>query len=204
MWTLKRAADDGDRAALSQKATGGLGITVDGTNAIVQLTPGDTSWLPAAAYVWDVQAQETATGRLTTVAIGRLTLAADITQGAEPVVPIYTTQPPAMIPAGGVQEMIDDAIDAHDSDLGAHGGGAAGGVIGRPLPTGYAGGTTADIHSVATVDLPAGTIVLMPNMPAGRRMWQVIASTAAEDIAGGLIRPTDYNALTNAKALEVF
>ena len=109
-----------------------------------------------------------------------------------------------MIPAGGVQEMIDDAIAAHDEDTEAHGGVSAGGVVGRPSPTGYTGGTSADIHSVATVALAAGTIVLTPNMPAGRRQWQVIASTAAEDIPGGLIRPTDYNALSNAKALEVF
>lgn len=204
LFTLKRASDDGDRAALAQKATGGLGITVNASTATVELTPPDTTWLPATTYVWDIQAQETATGRLTTVAIGRLTLAADITQGAEPVVPIHTTQPPAMIPAGGVQEMIDDAIAAHDADAEAHGGVSAGGVVGRPLPTGYTGGGATDIHSVATAALAAGTIVLTPNMPPGRRQWQVIASTAAEDIPGGLIIPTDHNPLTNAKALEVF
>jgi hypothetical protein len=78
------------------------------------------------------------------------------------------------------------------------------GTTGRPLLTGYTGGTATDIHSVATVDLAVGTVILAPNMPAGERQWQVIADPVVEDIASGIIRPTDYHATTNAKGLQLF
>jgi hypothetical protein len=82
--------------------------------------------------------------------------------------------------------------------------GAVGGVVGRPLPTGYTGGTSTDIHSVTTADLAVGTVILMPNMPPGERQWQVIASPGAEDTSAGLVRPTDYHATTNNKGLQLF
>jgi hypothetical protein len=82
--------------------------------------------------------------------------------------------------------------------------GASGGVVGRPLLTGYTGGTATDIHSVATVGLAVGTVILAPNMPPSERQWQVIADPVPEDIASGIIRPTDYHATTNAKGLQLF
>jgi hypothetical protein len=178
IWTLKRRASDPDSAAIVQKMSGGLGITVEESIAKVALVSVDTAAREVdRPYAWDLQAQETATGKVHTVAIGKLTLEADITRGTTISIPVYTTEPAALL---------------------------AGGVIGRPLPTGYTGGGATDIHSLATTGLPAGTIILTPNMPPGERQWQVIADPAAEDIASGLVRQTDYHATTNRKGLQLF
>jgi hypothetical protein len=78
------------------------------------------------------------------------------------------------------------------------------GFAARPLPTGYTGGASTDIHSVATVALPAGTIILTPNMPAGERQWQVKAGTVTEDLDQLIVVPSDAHPTTNAKYLQAF
>lgn len=90
------------------------------------------------------------------------------------------------------------------SGAGGGGDGASGGVVGRPSFTGYSGGGVTDIHTITTTTLPVGTVVLTPNMPPARRQWQIVSGLDAEDQSAGVIRPSDFNASTNAKILKLF
>lgn len=79
-FTVKRDLGDADADAVFQKAIG-TGITVtDAPNGACTLTidPADTSALPAPrAFHYDLELTES-DGRVTTVAIGLLRLAADV------------------------------------------------------------------------------------------------------------------------------
>jgi hypothetical protein len=97
------------------------------------------------------------------------------------------------------------AISAHLTS--AHSTAALEAALGyavRPLVVGSTGGGSADLHSIATVSLPAGTVIICPNGAVGERFLQIVAGTLAEDVASGVYRPTDYNASTNAKVLKAF
>lgn len=178
IWTLKRRASDPDSSAIVQKMSGGLGITTSESLALVSLVAADTAGREVdRPYAWDLQAQHNTTGAIHTVALGKLTLEADITRGTTISVAVVTTEPAALLPTG---------------------------VVGRSSCTGYAGGDATDIHSLATVGMPVGTVIAAPNMPPGERWWQVIANPGAEDISAGLVRPSDYDAVTNAKGIQLF
>lgn len=81
-FTAKYRASDADAAAVFQKLTG-AGVTGDaGGTVTVTLSPADTAGLPAypTTLVWDLQLRES-DGRITTVDMGTLTVAGDVTHG---------------------------------------------------------------------------------------------------------------------------
>lgn len=95
IFTAKADASDPDEDALIQK-TSGIGIVlVEPTVARVSIVHEDTVNLGPSTLVWDIQAQNTTTGEIHTVAVGTLVLSRDVTRGVETSVPIYTTEPPA-------------------------------------------------------------------------------------------------------------
>ncbi len=68
--------------------------------------------------------------------------------------------------------------------------------------TGLDGGTITDLNYLATVDLDTNYTVLTgvevgPTVPG--KTWTLKAGTDANDPAGGVVRPLDFNATTNAK-----
>ena len=63
------------------------------------------------------------------------------------------------------------------------------------------GGVAAtDLDAVPTVSLPVGTLIRVV-VSGVESAWRVEAGTAVTNTATGVIRPTDYNASTNAKNL---
>jgi hypothetical protein len=92
IFTIKRRLTDADNAALVQKATGGLGITFSGTNALVSILNADTATLTDTLAYYDVQVQETG-GRVLTAAFGKIALPKDATIGLNTAIPITTTDP---------------------------------------------------------------------------------------------------------------
>lgn len=113
LFTVKSDPDtQGDEDASIQKASG-AGLTVDGDDALVALVHQDTAGdaeadpvVPALApgkYEWDIQAQNTDTGEVRTVARGTLELIQGVTRNLESAIPIITTEPPAFPVAGAVR-----------------------------------------------------------------------------------------------------
>lgn len=105
-FTLKALRSDADEDAKVQKRTGGYGITVSGSVALVAFTYIDTAGgtvgevvvppLAAGDYFWDIRSQLIAspyTSRI--VRSGTFTLNQAITQGLDTSVTIYTSNPPA-------------------------------------------------------------------------------------------------------------
>lgn len=107
-FTLKADPDDADSAAIFQKTTGGFGITIDESDALVSVIradtyreadypdPGDPAFQAAAGtYYWDIQAEGTGLfeGEVKTVASGLYLLSRDITRAIGATVPIYTYDP---------------------------------------------------------------------------------------------------------------
>jgi hypothetical protein len=108
-FTLKSDEDDADSAAIIQKATGGLGIVIDESFAVLSILrsdtyreadfpdPGDPAYeATAGTYYWDIQADGLGDfeGDCKTVASGTYSISRDITRATGPSVPIYTTDPP--------------------------------------------------------------------------------------------------------------
>lgn len=65
--------------------------------------------------------------------------------------------------------------------------------------TGLTGGGATNLDGQATaggVEDPGHTVLL--NISSVAQIWQLQAGTDAEDVAGGVVRPDDYNASTNA------
>ena len=91
IFTAKNRATDPDDLAVFQKATG-AGITVTDSTATVTTVPDDTNTLRACNLVCDIQAQNTTTGEVRTVAYARLSLTRDVTREVTVSVPIYTTE----------------------------------------------------------------------------------------------------------------
>ena len=95
IFTAKAHATDLDANALIQK-TSGAGITVTGSTASVAMVPQDTQGLSPATIVWDVQAVNTSTGAVCTVAQGSLNLVRDVTRGTTTSIAVYTENPPVI------------------------------------------------------------------------------------------------------------
>lgn len=102
IFTVKADDADVDDDALIQKRTGGLGITVSGTTALVRIESVDTAGsadpviaaLSPATTVFDIHAQNNDDpDDIRTVAKGTLVLLRDITQGNDTAVPIYVANP---------------------------------------------------------------------------------------------------------------
>jgi len=68
--------------------------------------------------------------------------------------------------------------------------------------TGLTGGTAGMLDSVVTADVAVGRLAQFVINVSGvdvPHLWQLVAGTDAEDAAGGIVRPDDYDATTNAK-----
>jgi len=117
IWTLKSSVDDPDSAALAQ-LTSGAGITPIGGSSVVkvQLTPTVTNALPVGKTLhWDIQAQNTTTGEIRTVARGTLYVDTDVTRETTISVPVYTLAPSALDPStsrAGVIAAPSSGVDA--------------------------------------------------------------------------------------------
>jgi hypothetical protein len=92
--TVKRNAQDDDSSALFQKVLG-VGMTVAGSVALVEVYPADTANTESDrdGYYGDIQAQDTS-GAVTTVWLAKLVFAPDVTRKLTTSVPIYTANPP--------------------------------------------------------------------------------------------------------------
>lgn len=101
LFTAKRHANDLDPDAVFQKVTG-AGITVTGSTAAVETVYLDTVNESPRTLIWDIQAEEIATGKCHTVANGLLDLRRDISRLAVSSIPIHTTNPPALLGAPGL------------------------------------------------------------------------------------------------------
>lgn len=111
IFTAKRSANDLDASAVFQKVIG-AGIRVTDNIAEIAVLPDDTSHLLPSSYIWDIQAQNTATGEVRTVAIGGLKLIRDITRKTTTSTTIHTLDPgvPFTGPQGEKGEKGDQGI----------------------------------------------------------------------------------------------
>lgn len=93
LFTAKDDITKNDHQAVVQKTTG-LGLTHGESRwALVELVPQDTEGLNKATKLWcDIQAVET-NGARTTLAMFTVVVQLDVSQEADPSVPIHTTQP---------------------------------------------------------------------------------------------------------------
>jgi hypothetical protein len=129
-FTVKLFNTDADADAVIQKATSGLGVVVDGDDALVTILRADTYReadypetgdpafeLAAGTYVWDIQADglpdTTAAGDCKTVNSGTFIFARDITRGSGPTITIYTTEDPLVTTQGksAYQSYLDTTAD---------------------------------------------------------------------------------------------
>lgn len=116
-FTVKKTGDLPDSQALIQKATGGLGVTIDGDDALVTILKADTHRAadfpnhgdPAfdaepGIYYWDIQADglpdTPAAGDSRTVNIGEYLFLRDYTRNVGPTATIYTTADPLIVMKG--------------------------------------------------------------------------------------------------------
>lgn len=79
-------------------------------------------------------------------------------------------------------------------------------VIQRVDIVGLTGGTITDLDSIATIDLPIDYTVftgVQVGVSAPGKQWTLMSGTEAENPAGGIVRPDDYNETTNAKYWQV-
>ncbi len=79
-------------------------------------------------------------------------------------------------------------------------------VIQRVDIVGLTGGTITDLDSIATIDLPIDYTVFtgaQVGVSAPGKQWTLMSGTEAENPAGGIVRPDDYNETTNAKYWQV-
>lgn len=78
---------------------------------------------------------------------------------------------------------------------------AGGGVLSRTDIVGLTGGGATALDSIETTALAAdGTVSVLINVTSvGMQLWTLQAGTDAEDAAGGIVRPDDYNGASNAK-----
>ena len=67
-----------------------------------------------------------------------------------------------------------------------------------PAITELTGGTSVDLDSIATADLPVRTLIHLV-IDDVLQTWLLKAATTAEDAANGIVRPDDYAASTNEK-----
>ena len=104
VFTAKCKTASPDVAAQIQKASG-AGISVALVAGVwvasVEIVPADTVALSKGVLAFDIQAQNTTSGAVRTVAFGRLALDRDITREAMTSIPIHTSQPPAPIYVAG-------------------------------------------------------------------------------------------------------
>lgn len=72
-----------------------------------------------------------------------------------------------------------------------------------PDYTGLTGGTSADLNSRPTINLPIGRFIILPNLPIGpkaiSRFWILDSGPDAEDPASGIIHPADHDEEDNPK-----
>ena len=79
-------------------------------------------------------------------------------------------------------------------------------IIQRVDIIGLTGGAITDLDSIATEDLPIDYTVftgVQVGVSAPGKQWTLTSGTEAENPAGGIVRPDDYNETTNAKYWQV-
>lgn len=79
------------------------------------------------------------------------------------------------------------------------------GTLNLRAVTGYTGGGAANLDGAAqpTMDDIGGRYAIyIPAADAPSQIWRVFAGTDATDVPGGIIRPTNYHATTNAVVLK--
>lgn len=65
--------------------------------------------------------------------------------------------------------------------------------------TGLTGGGSANLDGIVTTSYTAGTQLVAFAINAEFQVWQLQAVSTAENAAGGIVRPDDYNSSTNLK-----
>lgn len=74
------------------------------------------------------------------------------------------------------------------------------GVFNLPYVTGYTGGGSLNLDGAVTAGIPINTLYQVV-VDGSLSEWRLVAGTAVTDVDAGVIRPTDYDASTNAKNL---
>jgi hypothetical protein len=74
----------------------------------------------------------------------------------------------------------------------------ANGVFSPFLCSAYEGGDADNLNAIATRLMPIGRVIALV-IDGVLQFWQLTTGTAATDTAGGILRPLDFNADTNAK-----
>ena len=99
IFTAKLDPLHADSSAVIQKKTGGFGITISGSNAIISILPIDTSTLAGDIVLYcDIQAQSLSdSSDVKTVATFKFDTIRDITRLTDTSIDIYTSQPPAVV-----------------------------------------------------------------------------------------------------------
>ena len=164
IFSAKLRAEDPDTCAIIQKASG-VGLSVSGSTASVAIVPADTSELSACTLYCDVQAQNTETGEVRTVAKNvRLKLQRDITRGTTTTVPIYTTQEPAPFAGSETTETILEKL--------ATGTGGTGRIGAEYMPDALSGAGNPNALGVTGIGLPGPVYFLPDGVGAtGRVKW---------------------------------
>lgn len=75
-----------------------------------------------------------------------------------------------------------------------------------PAITGLTGGGSTNLDGLATTAMPVRTLIhLMREVDGFEKLetWRLATGTDAEDAAGGIVRPDDYHASTNAKVWKM-
>lgn len=70
-----------------------------------------------------------------------------------------------------------------------------------PTVTGLTGGGTANLDGVPTVGVSVPQLYVL-SVGLSSQLWQLAAGSDVENAAGGIVRPDDFNALTNAKVFK--
>lgn len=132
VFTAKAKTSATDLEAKFQKASG-LGIAVALVagvwTAFVEVVPADTVEISPSVLRWDIQAQNTTSGAVRTIAFGLLTLERDVTRAYMTSIPIHTSQPPApTYVSGGLGDPYVVSVATENLGSSTFVAGAAGGV----------------------------------------------------------------------------
>lgn len=88
-------------------------------------------------------------------------------------------------------------------DSGGGGGGGSGDFTYLPSVTGYTGGGASKLDGVTTVGVSVGLVYGFDHATDGGRLYVLLAGTTAEN-SPNIIRPDDYNGITNIKYWKSF
>lgn len=179
IFTLKRSPDDTDANALVQKiSTAGGFTTIDSPagKIEVELVPSDTANLDVeTSFVFDVQAQSIATGKLKTIAVGYLTLEQEVTRGTTISIATTVHNPPLQL--GPFYTLALTGTDAAGADNAKLCGLGAAGVftVGSILRAKFPGNIIVEFELEQTTDSYAGFLFAPYNYDAVLRpfKWRI-------------------------------